>query len=402
MRQGYLYTARDSRGRVIRGKMVAQDEVELAERISRLGYFLTGYKLYDTEAAELDKKLPRMSSREVLNFTIQLATLIDAGLPLLEALSSLEKEAEGKKIQEIIGSIRYRVETGSSFKEALAFYSSTFSNLYVSIIGTGEATGKLSQVLYSLASFLEWQQELKAKIREAATYPVIIFFVMIGVIALLTGFVIPKFESIFKQLEIQLPLPTKVVLGISHFAKTFWWVILILIVAVFLGYKIYNSTENGRYRLDSLKLKLPIFGELVRKLALSRFAHTFSMCIRSGIDLLTALKIVKGTVGNRRIEEAIEKVKNSVNVGEKLADSLRATGEFPPIVVRMVAVGELSGTLSQTLEKVASFYEKEVANTIKRLFTLFEPVIIVIMGVLVGLIALSLFLPLFKMMQSIR
>jgi len=398
--QRYLYTARDITGKITRGIIVAEDETDLAKKISHLGYFLTGYKIYETP--KLEKKLPKMNAKEVLNFTIQLVTLIEAGLPLLEALDSLAKEAENERVQGLIDSIRYRVETGSSFKEALAFHSSTFSNLYISIVGAGEATGKLSQVLNDLTRFLEWQQELKAKIKESSIYPIILFFAMVVVIGIITGLVIPKFEPIFEQLGAQLPLPTKIILEISLFVKKFgWWVGLILIVALILGYKIYNSTENGRYKLDSLKLKLPIFGELLRKVVLSRFAHTFSMCVRSGIELLAALDIAKETVGNRRIEKAIEGIKESVNIGERLSTSLRASGEFPPIVVRMMAVGEKSGALSETVEKVASFYDKEVASSIKKIFALFEPIMIVFMGIVVGLIALSLLTPMFKMVQSI-
>jgi type II secretory pathway component PulF len=397
--QRYLYTARDEKGKIVKGTMIAENEIELAEKISRLGYFLTNYKAY--EDTTLDKKLPKMKAKEVLSFTLQLVTLIDAGLPLLEALNSLAKEAENERVQRLIDDIRYRVEGGSSFREALSFHPSTFSNLYVSIVGAGEATGRLSQVLNDLARHLEWQQELRTKIKEASTYPIILFFVMIGVVALLTVFVIPKFEPIFEQSGAQLPLPTKIILGISHFVKSFWWVILILVGAVVLGYRFYNSTERGRYNLDSFKLKLPIFGQLLRKIVLSRFTHTFSMCVRSGINLLAVLDIAKETVRNRRIEKAIEKIKESVKVGEKLATSLRITGEFPSIVVRMVAVGEQSGALSGTLEKVASFYDKEVASSMKRIFALLEPIMIVIMGVVVGGIALSMFMPLFKMVQFI-
>jgi len=398
--QRYLYTARDITGKITRGVIVAEDETDLARKISRLGYFLTGYKIYETP--KLEKKLPKMNAKEVLNFTVQLVTLIEAGLPLLEALDSLAKEAENERVQGLIDGIRYRVEAGSSLKEALAFHSSTFSNLYISIVGAGEATGKLSQVLNDLTRFLEWQQELKAKIMESSIYPIILFSAMVGAIGIITGLVIPKFEPIFEQLGAQLPLPTKIILEISLFVKKFgWWVGLILIVALILGYKIYNSTENGRYKLDSLKLKLPIFGKLLRKVVLSRFAHTFSMCVRSGIELLAALDIAKETVGNRRIEKAIEGIKESVNIGERLSTSLRASGEFPPIVVRMMAVGEKSGALSETVEKVASFYDKEVASSIKKIFTLFEPIMIVFMGTVVGLIALSLLMPMFKMVQSI-
>ena len=399
--QSYFYTARDERGKIVKGVISALDEVDLANKVSNLGYFLTDFKL-SREGERLSKgTFGKLSSKEVLDITIQLATLIDAGVPLLQALDNLSKDAKSEGSKRVISDIRFHVESGTSLQDALSIYPHTFSKLYTAIVGAGEATGKLSQVLTELAGVLEWQMDLTGKIKEASIYPIILFVVMIGVLALLTGVVIPKFEPIFEQLSTALPLPTQIVLGLSHLVRRFWWIFLIIGGFFFGGYKFFNKREKGKYIIDSLKLKIPIFGILLRKIALSRFAHTFCLGFKAGIDLLTALEVAKGTCGNLRLERAVAQAKDAVNVGEKLATALEATGEFPPMVIRMIAVGEQSGALAQTLTKVSNFYDKEVTSTIRRLFALFEPMMIVFMGAVVGLIALSMFLPLFKMIQAV-
>lgn len=399
--QKYSYVARDERGKVIKGIMIAENDVELANKISNLGYFLTNFKLSEDTAAATKLKTPEMKPKEVIQFTIQLATLIDAGLPLLEGLRDLAREAANERIQRIIDDIRYRVESGNSLKDALSSHPKSFSRLYLAIIGAGETSGNLAQVLNDLCALLEWQMELRTKIKEAATYPTILFCVMVGVVTLLVVKVIPAFEPIFEQAGVDLPLPTKLVLDVSHFVRDFWYILVGGSILTFLGYKFYNATEKGHYRIDSLKLRMPLFGQLLRKIALSRFTHTFALGFKAGINLLTCLDIARDTSGNARIQRAIEKARDSVNVGEKLATSLQMTGEFSPMVVRMIGVGEQTGALSQSLLKVGSFYDKEVASTVKRIFTLIEPIMIVIMGVVVGGIALSVFLPMFKLAQII-
>jgi type II secretory pathway component PulF len=327
--------------------------------------------------------------------------LIDSGLPLLESLRDLARSEESERIQGIIDDIRYRVESGSSLKEALNYHSNTFSVQYRAIVGAGEATGKLSQTLSDLAGILEWQQDLRAKIKQASVYPIILLCVMVVVVALLTAIVIPRFAPIFEQAGMDLPLLTQIVLNISYFVRNYWFFLLGGVILLFGGYKFYSYKESGRYRIDSLKLRLPIFGELFRKIALSRFAHTFALSFRTGVNLLTCLDIAKETVGNACIQEVIAKARDSVNVGEKLAASLGVSREFPPMIIRMIGVGEESGALTQTLEKVANFYDKEVSSTIQRIFTLFEPIMIVVMGGIVGTIALSVFLPMFQMAEAI-
>ncbi len=396
--QRYIYTARDNQGKVIKGVMNAENELELAEKVHSLGYFLTNFKIVDQEKF-LEIKMPKMKQKEILQFTIQLAALIEAGLPLLEALQSLIQDAQNERVKKIIEDIASRVEGGDSLKEAFSFHPKSFSKLYVAIVGAGEATGKLSQSLRDLANFLEWQMDLKSRIKEAATYPFILFCVMVGVVSLLVTKVLPKFKLIFDSANISLPVFTQILLNVSYFVSRFWYIGVAVIFLLILGYKTYNATEKGRYFLDTIKLKLPLFGELIRKIALLRFSHTLALASRAGINLLSALDIAKETLTNLRLKKAVAKAKDSVNMGERLANSLRETGEFPAMVVRMVSVGERSGSLVESLMRVADFYNKEVSSTIKKIFALSEPIMIVIMGIIVGTIALAIFLPIFKMVR---
>jgi len=398
----YKYTARDERGKVNRGVMMAVNDVELANKISNLGYYLTDFReARDSEFSAGKSKTVNMSAKDLLDFTIQLNTLIDAGLPLLEGLRDLAREAENERIQSLIDDVRFKVEGGTSLKDAMSAYPESFPQLYVSLIGAGEATGKLPQVLQDLAGLLEWQMDLVGKIKEASIYPLVLFSVMVGVVLLLVIKVIPIFEPMFDDMGVALPLPTQIVMGFSQLVRSYWYVWAGTIFALIVSYKIYYKQEKGRYRIDSLKLKLPVFGQLLRKIALSRFTHTFVLCFRTGLNLLTALDISKKTTGNYRIEQAIAKAKESVNVGEKLATSLQMSGEFPGMVIRMIAVGEQSGALAQTLSKVSEFYDKEVTATVKKIFALFEPFMIVIMGLVVGGIAMSIFLPLFSLIGQV-
>lgn len=398
--QRYAYVARDNYGKRVKGFMMAEDEINLANKLSRFGYFLTRAKVC-RGTAEAAPRLSRMNPRDVLNFTIHLATLVNAGLPLLDGLRDLTRDAEKENIQRIIDDVRHRVESGSSLREALSFHPQSFSKLYTAIVGAGEGTGKMASVLYNLALLLEWQMDLMMKVKEAATYPIILFCVMVAVVSLLVVKVIPTFEPIFQEAGAALPLPTQIVLGVSHFVRSFWYLISAALILLFTGFKFYSRSRTGRYRIDSLRLRLPLFGNLMRKVALSRFCHTLALALRSGVNVLGAMDMAGEVMGNSRLERSVIKARDAVNVGEKLADSLQVSGEFPTLVIRMIGVGEQSGALVETLDKVCDFYDKEVPMTIKRMFALFEPIMIVLMGVVVGGIALSIFLPMFQMAQLV-
>lgn len=400
--QNYSYTARNDLGKQVHGIMAAEDEMDLANKVGNLGLYLVHSKVVTGEhVADAGSKIGRLKPKEVLNFAFHLSTLLEAGVSLVTALRELAQDEEKSNVRKTIDDIRYRVESGSSLKDALSAHPSSFSKLFTAIVGAGENTGKLPNSLKELAALLTWQLELGGKVKEAATYPAILFTVMVGVVTLLVVKMIPTFEPIFQDMGVALPLPTQIVLQTSRLVRQGWYLIVGGAIALTFFYKFYNATENGRYQIDSMKLKLPLFGDLIRKVALSRFCHTFALGLRSGVSILSALDFAGEVLGNMRLKRSVMKARDSVNVGEKLATSFKESGEFPPLVVRMVGVGEQSGSLTQTLDKVNEFYDREVPATIRAMFALFEPMMIVIMAVIVGGIAVAIFLPMFKMAEVI-
>ncbi|MDD2702682.1 MAG: type II secretion system F family protein [Candidatus Omnitrophica bacterium] len=399
----YSYRARDNAGKEVKGIVNALNEADLGNQINKLGCYLISFK-----QATAFEKMPvsprqfvRLSPVEVLNFTTQLAISIDAGIPLLSALHDLSKGNTNPKLKLLLEDISRNVESGVSFKDALTAHPQIFSKLYLSIVGAGESTGKLAFVLGDLSKLLEWQLEMHSKIKEASIYPVMLFVVMVGVVAVLVGVVIPKFEPMFAELGVALPLPTQIVLLISKVFRKFWWLMIVSGIGIVAGLKMFGNTENGGYTLDKLKLKLPIFGGLMIKIALSRFCHTFSLALRSGVAVFNAMGIASEVMGNKYFEKSIKKAQDYVNAGERISTALDNSGQFPALVIRMIGVGEQTGALSEVLEKVNQFYDREVPATIKKIFALFEPIMIIVMGVVVGGIAVSVFLPLISIISKI-
>jgi len=395
----YTYVARDEHGKMVKGIMSAESEIDIANRIRNMGYFLTKASLYREK--KFGGSAGSMKDKDLLTFTIHLATLIEAGIPLVEGLRDLSRNAESENAGKLIDDVRYRVESGSSLKEALSIHPGSFNNLYLALIGAGEATGKLVFALNSLSVFLEWQMDLKSKIKEAATYPILLSIAMIGVVVLLMVKVVPIFKPMFDQVGAELPFATQMVINISDFIKHYFILIISTPFLFAIGYKIIGSRPQGRYMIDSFKLKAPIFGELLHKIALSRFCHILSLSLQSGVNVLGALDISVSAMGNSRLESSTKRARDSINLGEKIATSLEVTGDFPPLVIRMIGVGEESGTLAQSLSKVSKFYDKEIPRTINKIFTLFEPLMIIAMGIIVGGIAIAIFMPMFKLAQSL-
>jgi type IV pilus assembly protein PilC len=399
----FAYQARDDAGKLVKGIMAAEDEADLFNRLRKMGYFLTSARLSTLSPKTVSAaKGGKLNQKEVLNFTTQIAISLEAGVPLLTVLKDLGINSQQRKIKAVVEDIGRRVESGCTFKESLSSHPRSFSQLYISIVGAGESTGKLPLVLTDLSKLIEWQLDLKAKITEASIYPIVLFVAMIGVVSVLMAVVIPKFEPMFKELGVALPLATQLVLA----ASKLWWVPFILI-GVFVGlWLIIGSSAKGRYNLDKFKLKIPIVGDLMLKIALSRFCHTFSLSLRSGVNVFNALGIASEVTGNRFLEASVSKARDYVNVGEKISIALELAGKdsggkFPDIIIRMINVGEQSGSLAQTLEKVNQYYDKEVPSTVKQLFSLMEPLMIFFMGIVVGGIALSVFLPLTKLISAV-
>jgi type IV pilus assembly protein PilC len=345
---------------------------------------------------------PRVTGEMLVIFTRQFSTMIGAGIPVLECLNILQEQAEDPGFNRALGQIVDDVRGGSDLSQALGKHPKVFERIYVNMIKAGEASGQLDTILQRLAEYLESTEKLKREIKGAMTYPIISLVMITGITVFLLVFIIPKFQDIFRSLRVDLPLPTRIVLGISKLMTNYAMQSLITLVGVGLIIQWWKSTDSGGYTWDRMTLKLPVFGDLLQKVALSRFSKTFATLLRSGVPILGALEIVASTAGNRVVEEAVNNARESIRQGENLAKPLGESIVFPPMVVRMIAIGEKSGALEQLLEKISEFYDQQVESTVESLTSLIEPIMIGFMGVMVGGIVLSVFLPIFKIQDALR
>jgi len=338
----------------------------------------------------------QVSQKELLTFTQQLSTLVGAGITLDGSLSSLTKLTEKENLKEILADIQKRVHGGSSFAEALAEHPKTFSKLYVNMIRAGEEGGVLTASLDRLAKFMEKSEDLKNNIRSALVYPAILALVGGAAVVVLITVVIPRFSVLFEDMGTALPLPTKLMLGLSAVVSNYWWLLLILFVLMTAGFLSYIKTEQGKYRWDSLVLKLPLFGTLVQKIEVSRFSLTLSTLLKSGVPVLHALGIVKTILSNSVVVAAMSPLQAGLKSGKGLSGPLKQSGIFPPMAVHMITVGESSGTLDDMLNKVSETYDKEVELAIKQLISLIEPMMILLMALIIGFIVISMLLAIFS------
>lgn len=338
-----------------------------------------------------------VSEKDLALFTRQFATMLESGLSIIRALETLAMQQKNISFKEIISEIKRKIETGSSLSDAMEEYSKVFGTLYIQMVRSGESAGNLEGVLRRLSDYLERIIALKAKIKHAMIYPSMIIIVTAIVISIIMIFVIPKFAQLFKEAGQTLPLPTLILIKISYNFKKIFLITLFLFISLFLAFKYYRKSEKGRYNTDKILLKLPLLGELFHKAAISRIARTLASLIGSGVPLLQALTIAGQTSGNKVLEKAMEEIRINVSAGHSIADPMFYTGVFPYLVVEMVRVGEVAGNLEEMLNKVADFYEEEVDRTVQTLSTLIEPILLIILGVVIGSILIALYLPIFKL-----
>ena len=345
----------------------------------------------------------RVPASDVSVFTRQLSTLLGAGMPLVPSLSILMKQTNNPLLRKSLAQIREQVNEGKSLTESMSGFPQIFSPFYLNMVRAGEASGAINLVLERLADFQENQQALMNKIRSALAYPIIMFFIGSAVILLLMTFVVPKITGIFTDMHQTLPLITLILITFSNFLKSFWWLILIILAAsiIALRYTI-TGTEAGKRLWDNVKLKVPVFGQINRKIAIARFSRTLATLLQSGVPLLQAMEIVRNVVNNIIIGEAIGKAGKDVEEGKELSGPLTQSGIFPPMVTEMIAVGEQSGTLEAMLNRIATTYETEAQADIMVMTSLLEPIMILVMGFVVGFIVVSILLPIFEMNQLIR
>ncbi len=351
---------------------------------------------------ELRLRSAKVKLKDLAVFSRQFATMINSGLPLLRCLAILEEQTENKELARIVGEMRTDVEKGSSLSGAMAKHPKAFSKLYVAMTRAGESSGALDSVLLRVADNLEREVSLRQKIKSAMTYPTVVFGLVLIILTAMLVFVVPTFKDLFNSLGGTLPLPTRVLIAVSDVVKTFFPFVVGSIIVLVWASRRWLQTEGGRRFFDRLKLRLPIFGALFHKSALSRFARTLGVLSRSGVPLLQALDIVADTVNNSLVADAVQDVQSSVKEGESLAQPLSRHSIFPPMVVQMIAVGEETGALDTMLQKISDFYDEEVSAAVEQLTSLIEPVLIAVVGGAVGVIVVSLYLPMFRIFDLIR
>ena len=343
-----------------------------------------------------------ISTRDIVIFTRQFATMINSGLPLVQALDILAEQSENKALKDVTRAVVYDVESGHTLADALRKHPKAFTELYVNMVAAGEAGGILDTILLRLATFMEKNDALVRKVKGAMIYPAVIFSVAGIAIVILLIFVIPVFQDMFAGIGQQLPLPTRVVIGASNILKGFWWAIGGGIALAIYGTKRYYATPNGKLALDRLMLQFPVLGDLIRKSAVSRFTRTLGTLIASGVSILDGLEITAKTAGNRVIHDAVMESRASIAGGETIAAPLKKSQVFPPMVISMISVGEQTGGLDEMLSKIADFYDEEVDAAVEALLSLMEPVMIVVLGVVVGGMIIAMYLPIFNMINAVQ
>jgi type IV pilus assembly protein PilC len=393
----------DQSGRTVAGTLEA-DSIELVRaKLSDLRYHVLSIRQARARASlqEMLNGFQRVKLRDLVLFSRQFATMIDAGLSVVKCLDILQKQSRNPRLKEVIGQVKHDVGAGTSLTEALQKHPKVFSGLYVNMIRSAEAGGILDQVLDRLSGFLEKEQETRGKVKSAMTYPAVVFsFAMLMLVGLMF-FVLPKFKVIFETMGLTLPLTTKIMLNSSDYLQNYWYIALVFMAGMVVFLKVVVKTEKGRYAIDAAKLKVPVFGDLILKTAVSRFARTFGTLISSGVPVLRALEIVSDTAGNLVVSETVGRARTSIKEGDKISTPLFASKVFPLMVTQMIAVGEETGRLDQMLAKVANFYDEEVDATLKALTSLIEPMMIVGLGLIVGFIAVSVISPIYSLVGSL-
>ncbi|HEX3276015.1 MAG TPA: type II secretion system F family protein [Gemmatimonadales bacterium] len=397
----FEYTARSQTGQIQKGQLDVANKDDVTA-------FLRKNRLVLVSVREAPKQIklgmggPRIKTRDIVILTRQFATMINAGLPLVQSLNILAQQTENKALASVTRAVVYDVESGNTLADAFSKHPKAFSSLYVNMVAAGEAGGILDTILLRLASFLEKNDALVRKVKGAMIYPGVIISVAAIAIAILLVFVIPTFQSMFASANLQLPLPTRIVIGMSNFLIGYWWAIIGIVAGAVFAIRSWYATAAGRLQVDSLLLKAPVLGDVIRKSAVSRFTRTLGTLVSSGVSILEGLEITAKTAGNQVVHNAVMESRQSIAGGETIAAPLEKSKVFPPMVISMIAVGEQTGGLDEMLSKIADFYDEEVDVAVSALLSLMEPAMIVILGVIVGGMVIAMYLPIFDMMNAVQ
>lgn len=394
----FTYTTRSFAGEMRTATMDApsRDDVIAQLRRQRLNVVKID------EAAPKKPKRGHIKMRDIVILTRQFSTMINAGLPIVQAMTILADQSQNKTLAEIMRKVVFDVESGNTVAEALGKHPQAFSNLYVNMVAAGEAGGILDTILMRLATFMEKNDALIRKVKGAMIYPSVIMAVAAIAVTVLLIFVIPVFENLFTSAGLALPLPTRIVMGASRFLKGYWYIVLGSVGATIFMFRRYRATSDGRLKIDKMMLQVPVLGDVLRKSAVSRFTRTLGTLISSGVSILDGLEITAKTAGNRVVQDAIMESRSSIAGGDTIAQPLKKSGVFPPMVISMISVGEQTGGLDEMLSKIADFYDEEVDASVSNLLSLLEPVMIVFLGVVVGGMVVSMYLPIFDMINAVQ
>ncbi len=399
----YTYVARNPQGKTVSGELEAANQASVVKSLRDQGLIPTSIQTGSVSMGgrHVNKRRGKPNITDKVIFSRQMATMIRAGLPLIEVLDILSEQSDKQSVTDIIKTVQKDVEAGASLTEAIQKHPRFFDSFFVSMIRTGEASGMLDAILDQIAIYMEKIASIQRKVKSALAYPVMVSIVAFLITVFLLLKVVPVFEDIFADLGGDLPIPTKITLAMSAVIQHYWWLVSILAIAAVIALNWWNKTPNGRFMIDSYKIKMPVFSSLFLKMAIARFARTFATLIRAGVNILLALEIVSKTAQNAVLERAIENTKVSIQSGGSLSRPLMDSGVFPPMVTRMIDVGERTGALESMLTKVAEFYEDQVDAAVAALTSLIEPLLIVFLGLVVGFIVISMFMPLFKMIELV-
>jgi type IV pilus assembly protein PilC len=396
----FEWKGRDRGGRPQGGVLVADSKDAVLAVLRRQQIVPITVKEKGKEIA-LPKLRRGINEKTLAVFTRQFSVMIDAGLPLVQCLQILGEQQDNKAFQRIVLQVREDVESGSSLANAMKKHPQAFNELYVNMVAAGEAGGILDTILQRLANYIEKAARLKAQVKSAMIYPVAVISIAMLVVYIILWKVIPVFGALFVSLGAELPLPTRIVVALSKFVGRFWWLIVGVITAGVVALRRYYATEQGRLVIDSLLLKAPILGPVLRKIAVARFCRTLGTLLSAGVPVLESLDITARTSGNAVIERSILEVRKAVEEGKNLADPLKTTGQFPPMVVQMISVGEATGAMDTMLGKIAEFYEEEVDTAVAGMMKLIEPILIFFLGVVIGGIVIAMYLPMFDLISKI-
>ncbi len=396
----FKWTGKTAKGTVQQGELSAETREDVIASLRRQGIIPTIVAEKKAMAFKLGgigigKKI---KDRDIIVFTRQFASMYNAGIPIVQGLDIMSKQTENKTLRAIVGQVKSDVESGMTLAEAMKKHPKAFDDLYVNLVASGEAGGVLDSVLQRLAVYIEKAMKLKKKVKGAMIYPTVVLSVAVLVVAIIMIFVIPVFGKVFSDMGVALPLPTRMVIGFSNFLSGIGGLILFFsIIGSIVAFRQYRKTSGGRMATDKLFLKIPVIGELIRKVAVARFSRTLGTLISSGVPIQDGLEISAKSAGNKVVEKVVYEVKRDVASGKTVSEPLARSDVFPPMVVQMISVGESTGSLDQMLSKVADFYDDEVDNTVQNLTVLLEPAMMVFLGVVIGFIVVALYMPIFKL-----